>query len=238
MESCQILGVRIDQISKKAIRDILIQKLQQGTFCHIATVNPEFLVETSRNPKFKTILNQTSLNICDGAGISILGRFFYGKKIERITGVELAEIICEVAEKLGKSVFLLGGWGVGKLVEQKICSMFPKLKIVGTLDGDVNTFEEVQNANPDIVLVAFGAPKQEYWIAEKGSQISSLRIGIGVGGTFDFWAGKALRAPEILRKLGLEWLWRLILQPRRWRRIVNAVIVFPWLVVREKVKKH
>lgn len=235
MKSCQILGIRIDQISRDGIRDVIRQKLSQNAFCHIATVNPEFLVETSRNQKFKEVLAHTDLNICDGAGISILGKLFYGEKIDRIPGVELAELILEVAAEMKKSVFLLGGKEVGNIIEQKMCSKYKNLIIAGKTDGDENTLEEVKKTNPDVILVAFGAPKQEYWLAEKGSQIPSLHLGIGVGGTFDFWAGKAIRAPFVLRKIGLEWLWRLITQPKRWRRILNAVVVFPWLVLKEKL---
>jgi N-acetylglucosaminyldiphosphoundecaprenol N-acetyl-beta-D-mannosaminyltransferase len=84
-------------------------------------------------------------------------------------------------------------------------------------------------------LVAFGAPKQEIWLSEKGRKITSLKLGIGVGGTFDFWAGKIKRAPILWRKIGLEWLWRLIQEPQRWRRIFNAIVVFPYRVIQEKI---
>jgi N-acetylglucosaminyldiphosphoundecaprenol N-acetyl-beta-D-mannosaminyltransferase len=144
MESSQILGVRIDHISKNHIRNVIRQKLSEKKFCHIATVNPEFLVTASHNKNFKKILYQTDINICDGIGISIFGKLLYGKKIDRIPGVELAELILREAEKMNKSVFLLGGKGVVDIVEQKICSKYKKIRIVGKIDGDDKTFEVVQ----------------------------------------------------------------------------------------------
>ncbi|MCF7812766.1 WecB/TagA/CpsF family glycosyltransferase [Candidatus Gracilibacteria bacterium] len=237
MKSFRLLGIRIDQISRDEIRSLIAQKLQSDTFCHIATVNPEFLVEAQKNKRFREILEQTDLNICDGAGIELLGKLLYGEKIERIPGVELAEMICGIAAQEEKSVFFLGGRGVAKASEQKMCSKYKNLQSVGAIDGNPETFEEVKKTQPNVILVAFGAPKQEYWLAEKGSQIPSLRLGIGVGGTFDFWAGKANRAPKILRNIGLEWFWRLATQPSRWRRILNAVVIFPFLSIQEKIRQ-
>jgi N-acetylglucosaminyldiphosphoundecaprenol N-acetyl-beta-D-mannosaminyltransferase len=237
MNKVTILNTDIDQISRKEIDGVLEQKLNGEELCQIATVNPEFLVEANRNQSFKNALQNANLKICDGIGISLMSRIFLNKKIERISGVEVAERICKTCAKTGKSIFFLGGFGVAKKVEQKMCSKYPELKVAGAMDGTVTTFDAVREASPDAILVAFGAPAQELWIQEFGRRIPSLKIAVGVGGTFDFWTGKALRAPNVLQKLGLEWFWRLILEPhKRGKRIFNAVCVFPYLFVKSLLK--
>lgn len=237
-KSNKILGVRIDSFSRKELREYCRQKLSGDKFCQVATVNPEFLVYGEHNPDFKDLLNETDLNICDGVGISVLERLFSHKKIQRISGVEVAQTLCEVCAQTGKRVFFLGGYHVADKAAAAMKKMFPSLIVAGTLDGDFETFDEVLSAQPDAILVAFGSPKQEDWLAQKAHKIPSLRIGVGVGGTFDFWSGQVPRAPGWMQRAGLEWLFRLVHQPARWRRIVRATIVFPILFIREKFSKY
>ncbi len=235
MKSIQLLGVRIDQISRFELENILKRSLNENHFSRIATVNPEFLVAAHRSENFRKNLESTDLNVCDGVGISIMGRLVLNTKIVRIPGVEVAEMVCKICAENGKSLFFLGGFGVAEQAAQEMKRKFPALKIAGTLDGNKDTFEEVRKASPDAILVAFGAPAQEEWLEKNGAKIPSLRLGVGVGGTFDFWAGKVRRAPKIVRSVGLEWLWRLIQEPRkRAKRIWNAVVVFPILAMKEK----
>ena len=234
----EMLGVRIDAVTREELPKILTQKLHAGKFYRIATVNPEFLVEAKNNPDFKKSLEHTDLNVCDGAGIAIFARILHGQRIPRIPGVEVAEMVCHSAAELGKSVFFLGGFGVAPLAAEKMKEKFSNLCIAGTEDGSPQELSDtVKNAHPDIVFVAFGAPAQELWLQKFADKIPNLKLGIGVGGTFDFWAGKVFRAPKFLQKIGLEWLWRLFQEPRkRARRIFNAVIIFPWLVIKEKFR--
>ena len=264
VKQLKILGVRIDDVTRQQVAENFATALR-GTarflrgksFQHIATVNPEFLVEAEKNPKFRGILNKTALNICDGVGISIISYFliffsnsfakatedksrvFYQRKVNRITGVEVAEILCRVCAEEGRSVYFLGGFGVAEKAAKKMQEKYPKLKIAGFEDGNpAKISDQLLAAKPDAILVAFGAPKQEFWLDKFPRKIPSLRIGIGIGGTFDFWAGKTKRAPQFIRKIGLEWLWRLILEPKiRGKRIWRAVFVFPYLVMRDFLKK-
>ena len=238
MKHRSVLDVPIHQLSRVELEAEIRKILSGNSFSHVATVNPEFLVEAEKNEKFKKILQNTTLNICDGSGISIFAGILLHTQFVRIPGVEVAEMICKISAEMGKLVFFLGGFGVASNASKAMQKHFPTLRISGTLDGNMDTLEEVKSANPDVILVAFGAPKQEYWLAENGAKIPSLRLGIGVGGTFDFWAGKVHRAPFLMRKIGLEWLWRLILEPtKRAPRIWRAVFVFPWRLVKNKLKE-
>jgi N-acetylglucosaminyldiphosphoundecaprenol N-acetyl-beta-D-mannosaminyltransferase len=239
VKSIEILGVRIDDVSRQQLVEKFVRFLNSDKFSHISTVNPEFLVEASRNLKFREILNKTSLNVCDGVGISLLSRLFYSQSINRITGVETAEILCQVCEKEEKSVYLIGGFGVAKKAAQSLSKKYPKLKIAGYEDGNpAKLSEKLIKSKPDVVLVAFGAPKQEIWLQTFANDIPSIKIGIGIGGTFDFWAGKVKRAPLFIQKIGVEWLWRLFHEPiKRGKRILKAVFVFPYFVIREKFFK-
>ncbi len=233
----KLLNIEIDNFPRTELEEVFSDILEGTKLMRIATVNPEFLVETTRNEKFRKNLKKADFRINDGAGISVMGKLFYKTKIERIPGVEVAEMLVKVAATKSKKVFLLGGFGVAEKAAKKWQSEFPNLEIEG-IDGDPNALnEKVKNFSPDIIMVAFGAPKQEFWIEEFASKIPNLKIAIGVGGTFDFWAGKVKRAPQILQTMGLEWFWRLLCEPvKRAKRIFNAVVVFPLLVVREKIK--
>ena len=116
---------------------------------------------------------------------------------------------------------------------------YSDLVIAGSEDGNPKALsQKLKEAKPNVILVAFGAPTQEFWIDQFKSEIPSLKLAIGIGGTFDFWSGKATRAPKIMQSLGLEWLWRLITEPRkRAIRIWRAVVVFSVLVLKEKFIK-
>ncbi len=232
----KLLGVRIDSFEKDELARIFAEKLSGSKFCHVATVNPEFLVTAHHDISFKKILNHTELNICDGVGIQGMSRFLYGKKISRITGVETAELLCKICAQEKKSIFFLGGRNVVEIAASKMQKKYPNLKIAGYAEGTPNELlSEVKEVKPAAILVAYGAPAQEKWIAEYYKEIPSLRIGIGIGGTFDFWAGKVKRAPNFARKIGIEWLWRLFQEPKkRAKRIWKAVFVFSKLALQEK----
>ena len=238
MKSPTLLDVRIDDLNHHQVLARLESFLEEKKFNHIATVNPEFLVEAHKNKKFKNLLNTTSLNVCDGFGITFWTKFLYKKEIPRMTCVTLAEEICKLAAKHKKSIYFLGGFEVAKKAATFMQSKYPNLIVVGAEDGAPETISKnLKSAHPDILLVAFGAPAQEFWIDTFKADLTNTKIAVGIGGTFDFWAGKTTRAPRLMQKLGLEWLWRLITQPKRAKRIYNAVVVFSSLVLKERFIK-
>ena len=214
--------------------------LSQGDQHLIYTPNPEMCVEAHRNKYFRDILNSSTLNLCDGFGTFLMGRFLYRLNLERVTGVDFFEAICE---QLKAKIFLLGAApGVAKQCQLILEKKYPHLKIVGTFSGKLDSDgikeieKEIKKTAPEILFTAFGAPKQEIFLFENLSRFPSVKVGVGVGGTFDFISRKQKRAPLFLRRLGLEWLFRLAREPRqRLIRIWRATVVFSFLVFREKI---
>ena len=159
---------------------------------------------------------------------------------ERVTGADLMRDILNMASKNGNNyrIFLLGARdGAGKQIQSSYRFKDKNCQIVGAHEGspnpseDANIVSEINESGADILFVAYGSPQQEKWIHRNMKNIPSVKVAIGVGGAFDFLAGNVKRAPKFWRNAGLEWLWRLINQPRRVQRIWNAVFVFPYLLV-------
>ena len=236
MQHIDILGVKISKVTYESAIKMVEGFLVDGKKHYIVTPNPEFINLAQTDQEFCQILNQADLAIPDGVGLCVG---------TRVTGTDLMIKLCELAAEKGYSVFLLGGRnGVAKEAAKRLKERFANLNIVGTYEGDP---EEVLAPRPnvpladpsvaiDFLFVAYGAPKQEKWIAKNLPKIP-VRVAMGVGGAFDFIAGKKRRAPLALRRLGLEWLWRLIQEPRRLPRILKATIRFPLLVFLHKLKK-
>ncbi len=238
----KILGVRVDDIGGSEVLKIAKGFLEDDKQHTIFTPNPEMLVAAHKSEAFKDVLNKSSLNICDGRGIQLFGRLK-----NRVPGVEFMQGLCKLAENEGKSIYLLGSgsYDVLSKTKQELTVQHSNLRIVGmdpgpklstTGEGDSqNAISSINEAKPDILFVAFGHEKQEMWINTHLSELPSVKIAMGVGGSFDFISGNATRAPKWMRSLGLEWLFRLIRQPRRIKRIFTAVIVFPLLILKSKI---
>lgn len=243
----EILGVKIDNDSISEVMKKIEALLVDGKQHYIVTPNPEFLVLAQKDEVFRDILNKADIAVPDGFGLSLAAFFLKGKILQRITGNDLIIEICRSAERNGRSIFLLGGKeGIAKIAGIKIQKMFPRITIFGILDGieisyTKNISREIINsidiAKPDILFVALGQGKQEKFIYNNLSLLPSVKLAIGVGGAFDFLAGKQKRAPKFMQRIGMEWLYRLIREPGRWKRILNAIVVFPWLIFKEKFKK-
>jgi len=244
----EILGVRIDPVSMQEAQKRVTIFLDGRGFNSIFTPNPEMLVSAHKHKDFRSVLNTGTLNVCDGKGIELFAK----EKLQRIPGVDLMLEICRIAEKKEKSVYFLGSGSPDTLtaLEKNITVMFPKLTICGShigplinegtatpLDSDENDaiMDEIIMKAPDVLFVAFGHRKQEMWIDKNCSDLPSVRIAMGVGGAFDYIAKKVRRAPAFMQRAGLEWLYRLLSQPSRLRRIATALIVFPYLVLKSRI---
>lgn len=197
---------------------------RQGLGSHVVTLNAEMAMQADQNPDLKAVLCKADLAIPDGAGIVLYFRV-KGRRLRRCPGIELAEALLTKLE-VGQSVFFLGAApGVAAAAAASWRSRQPHLNIVGVQDGyfkpdDLPTLEaQLQTLQPTVILVALGVPRQEFWIAERRSLCPDA-IWVGVGGSFDIWAGNKERAPAFFCNNNLEWLYRLYQEPWRWRRML------------------
>lgn len=228
-----ILNVRVDDVDTNQIIDYVLDKLDRNQCYQISTINPEFIVEAQNNEQFKRALKNSNLNTNDSIGIKIFGRLK-----NRTPGADLIYHLFELSNHKKITFYFLGGSGnVAIKASEIINQKYPDIEIKGAengglvdIDNLINTKDiiaRINNIKPDILLVAFGHPKQEIFI-DFWKENLKAKIAIGVGGSFDFIVKSQIRAPKVLRKIGLEWLWRLTRDPKtRWRRIVNAVYIFP-----------
>ena len=241
-----VLGVRIDEGNRESTQEKALNFLKGGGQHTIFTPNPEMIVEAQKDAFFKDVLNGGSLNICDGKGTHIAGK----GKLTRITGIDFLHDLCEMAESSEKSVYLLGSGSkdVISTTKDRLLKRYKGLRIAGAhpgIDLDIDEdrlqyddtaheelIDDIILAAPDILFVGFGQNKQERWIKKHLHELPSVKIAMGVGGSFDMIAGRYPRAPRLLRILGLEWLWRLMRQPSRIKRIWNATGRFGWHYIR------
>lgn len=240
-ERIKILDIPFDHLTESEALAFVLKKMQEKT-TFVTTPNPEMLLEARKNLAFKKVLQETDLNIADGIGIIWASKMNQTPLPQRVTGVDLMQAICKKVPASSK-IFLLGAAeGIAEKVKDKLQSVRADLQVVGTYSGSADQNEEknicnrIQLSGADIIFVAFGAPKQELWIARNLQHLKNLKLVMGVGGAFDFIAGKRKRAPVWIQKLWLEWLYRLIQEPKRIKRIYNATIKFPLVFLTTKRK--
>lgn len=247
MSSINILGIKIDIITINEIIKRIESFLNSDCGHYIVTANPEMIVLAQKDQGFRDIINDADLIVPDGIGLILASKIISHKENlnERAQGIDLIYRIAKNFDNPPQKIriFFLGARGENaKLASQKIKKNFPHIEIAGFFGG--NASEEgdrvavsiINQSKPNILFVAYGAPKQEKWIARNLKKLPTVRLAIGVGGAFDIISGKIKRAPFWMRKAGLEWLWRLIQEPRRIGRIYNATIKFTWLVLINPVR--
>ena len=230
-----ILGVPIHPVTYEDFLDLVADFVASGLPHQICTANPEFVMMAQKNPQFMAVLQGADLVLPDGAGLLWAAKRQGQALPERVTGSDGIYRLAERAAQVGWRIYLLGaGPGVAERTAEILQQRYPGLHIVGTFAGSPSEADypeiaaRIKAAAPDILLVAYGAPKQDLWIA-KHSQDLQTPVGIGIGGAFDHVTGVRRRAPNWLIRLNLEWLWRLITQPWRWRRQLQLP-KFVWLV--------
>jgi N-acetylglucosaminyldiphosphoundecaprenol N-acetyl-beta-D-mannosaminyltransferase len=234
-----ILGVAIDDVLMDEAIAAVARFIDEGGPHQIVTVNPEFVMEARRNRAFRRVLAAADLATPDGFGIILAARWRGTPLRGRVTGIDLTERIAAEAARRGWSLFLLGAApGVAERAAAALQRANPGLRIAGCYAGSPRPADEppirerILAARPDVLLVAYGHPAQDLWIA-RNQPLLRVPVAIGVGGTFDELAGVVPRAPALMQRLGLKWLYRLIVQPWRWRRIMTAAPLFLWTVLRE-----
>jgi N-acetylglucosaminyldiphosphoundecaprenol N-acetyl-beta-D-mannosaminyltransferase len=212
--------------------------------CHqICTVNPEYLVLAQRDGDFAAMLARADLRVPDGVGVLLAARLHRVRLRERVTGSDGIFRICERAAGGGWRVYFLGaGPGVAAQTAAMMQQRYPSLHVAGAYTGSPDDADwpeiarRLHAAQPDILFVAYGHPRQDLWIDRHRHELP-VRVAMGVGGAFDFAAGVAVRAPQWVQRLGMEWLHRLLRQPWRWRRML-ALPAFVLLVIGERLRQR
>jgi len=238
----ELFGIPLEGLDLATIQKSLLSREPADGPFWIVTTNAEILLEAHRDATYANVLKQADLRIVDGSGPEWMLRL-RGHRVTRVTGGALTEELLKLAQEKSWKVGLIGaGEGIAEKAKRNIEKRFPNLVISAERGGRVDragmddaTGEEARQRltlfAPDVLLVAFGHPKQEQWILRYMRDFPTLKVVVGVGGVLNVLAGAVKPAPQLMHALGLEWLWRLILEPRRIGRIVRAVVIFPMSVL-------
>ncbi len=235
-----VVGIGFDNLTMQEFADRAEAMLQSGEKGYCVTPNAEIVYESVRDAHFRKLINEASLILPDGAGV-ILGSRILGTPLkEKVAGIEFGERICALLAKQGGRLYLLGGRpGIAEQAGENLKKKYPGLTVCGTADGyfenESAAVERIRAAKPDVVFVCLGAPKQEIFMKNHQAQIGATLM-LGLGGSLDGYAGVAKRAPRWMIKLSLEWLYRLIREPRRLGRMMRLP-KFVMICFREKLRR-
>ena len=227
MDRVNIHGVYIINIKMRETVEKVMELINGNSINAVYTPNSEIIMQAQRDPELKSILNNAGLLIPDGAGVVLASKILGTPLKEKVSGIDLTKKLFETFAGKNVGFYILGGRpGVAEIAAVNIMEKYGKVKITGYHNGYFNPDEEdhiielINESRADILLVGMGAPKQEFWIHRNMYRLS-CKVCIGVGGAIDIFAGKASLAPETIRKLGFEWLYRLIREPRRYKRMMD-----------------
>jgi N-acetylglucosaminyldiphosphoundecaprenol N-acetyl-beta-D-mannosaminyltransferase len=222
-----LLGVPVHQVTTAQTLAAVERFFEGHGLRQVATVNPEFVMTAQQDPDFMMVLRQAALCLPDGVGLLWAARIMGRRLPERVAGSELVYHLAELAAKRGWRLFLLGaGEGVAAAAAAVLKVRYPELIVAGVYSGSPDPAQNddlvarINESEADLLFVAYGAPKQDKWIARNRETLKTVRVAIGVGGSLDFISGRSVRAPLWLQKLGLEWFYRLIREPWRWWRML------------------
>jgi N-acetylglucosaminyldiphosphoundecaprenol N-acetyl-beta-D-mannosaminyltransferase len=231
----EFVNMRFDQVVEMLFSDI---KSNRKSF--IVTANPEIVMYAQEHPDYKKIVQSADMVVPDGYGIILASKVLGTPIVERVAGYDLTVRLLELGNEKKMKIYLLGGREeTNQKAVANIHRTYPNIQIVGRHHGffdweKSHVTADIKAANPDVIFVALGFPRQEQWISKHLNQFSS-GLFMGVGGSIDVLAGEVQRAPQIWQKLNLEWFYRLISQPSRWRRML-AIPRF--LIQIFKIKLH
>ncbi|MGI8689731.1 MAG: WecB/TagA/CpsF family glycosyltransferase [Thermomicrobiales bacterium] len=220
----RVLGIRVDDVTLPEAISTIANAVRAGAPCHIITLNPEYVMRARNDAALRAIIEGAAIVTADGAGITQAARLFRMPLRARITGNDLTDAVAAA----GFPLFLLGAApGVAEAASAVLTDRYPSAQIAGLWSGsadesaDQAARERINASGARVVLVAYGMPKQDRWIDRNLPSLHAT-VAIGVGGTFDYLAGRIPRAPRWMRERGLEWLYRLARQPSRFPRIVRV----------------
>lgn len=238
-----ILNVPVDMVDEQEAMGIFRELMKTGDCNLIVTPNSEIIVNASGDPELKRIIEQADLIIPDGIGLVYASRIMGVPLSQRVTGIDFLEAIIGYLEETGQSIFFLGSKpgegnnpGIAEMAVEKMKAKYKDLRVAGIHHGyfkeadEENIVKVINDSGADFLCVALGSPKQEKFISCYRDELE-VKAAIGVGGSLDVWAGTLKRAPEFYRNHGLEWLYRLIQQPSRYKRMAALPLFMMKVIV-------
>ncbi|WP_263360078.1 WecB/TagA/CpsF family glycosyltransferase [Acidicapsa ligni] len=223
-ETVAILGVPFHNVTMDETLALIEEQIREGGFHQVATANVDFLKNAMRDKKLQSILCSCDMVVPDGMPVVWMSRLMGAPLKERVSGIDLVERLAELSAKRGYGIFLLGASeNRSRLAARMLRQRHPNLRIVGRYSPEQRPLDDmdheeilhrIEEARPDILLVAFGNPKQEQWLAMHRDRLK-VPVCIGVGGTLDFLSGTVSRAPSWVQRMGFEWFYRMLQEPQR-----------------------
>lgn len=223
-----VYGVSISDINMQNAVRMFREFVHSEKFHSIYTPNPEIIMMAKKDDAFHDILERADLVVPDGIGVVIATRIKKGPTLkERVAGYDLVQNTMKEATKEGYKYFFFGSKpGIADLAKEKMMEKYPGIQIVGTRDGyfkpedEPEIIKQINESGANVLLVALGAPKQEKWIEANKDKLPNVKVAVGVGGSLDVMSGTVKRAPKAFQRLGLEWFYRLLKEPTRFKRML------------------
>ncbi len=225
MSRIDVLGVSFDDLTMDEAVEIALGFMQERRACYACTPNPEIVMAAKGDAALRAALSGAELVLADGVGITKAAAMLGTPLKSRVPGIDFASNVISRLAQRGGSVYLLGAKPlVAEAAAEKLTQTYPGIVIAGTNDGyftdDAPVIEKINAASPDFLMVCLGSPKQELWMSANAGRLS-CGLMAGLGGSLDVLAGNVQRAPETWRRLGLEWLYRVIKEPKRLGRVMK-----------------
>ncbi len=234
-----IMGLQFDNITMEEALDAAKALLQGEHAARVVTPNAEIAYEALHDENTRTLLNSAELMLPDGAGVVLASKILKTPLKQKVAGVDFADGLLGVLETTGQSLYLLGSKpGIGELAAQKMMQKHPRLRIAGIADGyfqdEAPVIDKINASGADVLFVCLGAPKQEQFMARHQKALH-VKLMAGLGGSLDSFAGTVKRAPKWMIRLNLEWLYRLIKEPKRFKRMLRLP-KYLWAVVCKRIR--
>ena len=246
-KTIKILDIPVDMVNNQQAMEVFTEMMEMDGCKLIVTPNSEIVLNATKDLELKKLIEQAGLVLPDGIGLVYASKIVGEPLSERVTGVDFLSLILEYLENTGKSIYLFGskpanseGASVTELAGMAMKKKHPGLMIAGTRDGyfkkedEEEIVREINASGADFLCVGLGSPKQEKFIFQHKDEFTTVRVGMGVGGSLDVWAGTAKRAPEFYQKHGLEWLYRFIKEPTRYKRMAQLPLFILKVIIKGK----
>ncbi len=241
MQKEKILGIDVSVTTYENLKKNIKKDIENNHKSFIVAINPEKILKSRDDKKLKELLNNATYQIPDGIGVVYASKLQKGQIKSRITGIDCMDMLCSLANEEKYKIFMYGAKEeVIKKAKENLEEKYPQINIVGTINGYEKDDEKIINiinkSKADIIFVALGSPKQENWITTHMDKLC-VKIYQGVGGSFDVISGNIKRAPKWMQNIGLEWLYRLLKEPKRIFRQLKLV-KFLMLIIFSKKEKE